>query len=116
MSPVGFDPTTPAGERLQTYALDRAATWTGTKIICALTITQTEELAEDFAICCHVGLLGMQPLTACWSRVLLSCSLHENVREALVRDCLHCCTDKEILPCGHFRLADAEKIKSPMKC
>jgi hypothetical protein len=29
MSPVGFEPTTPTGERPQTYALDRAATETG---------------------------------------------------------------------------------------
>ena len=29
MPPVGFEPTTPAGERLQTYALDRAATGSG---------------------------------------------------------------------------------------
>ena len=29
MPPVGFEPTTPAGERPQTYALDRAATRTG---------------------------------------------------------------------------------------
>ena len=29
MPPVGFEHTTPAGERLQTYALDRAATGTG---------------------------------------------------------------------------------------
>ena len=29
MPPVGFEPTTSAGERLQTYALDRAATGTG---------------------------------------------------------------------------------------
>ena len=35
MSPVGFEPTISAGERPQTYALDRAATGTGinTKII-----------------------------------------------------------------------------------
>ena len=30
MPPVGFEPTTPAGERPQTYALDRTATGTGT--------------------------------------------------------------------------------------
>ena len=30
MPPVGFEPTIPAGERPQTYALDRAATGTGT--------------------------------------------------------------------------------------
>ena len=30
MPPVGFEPTISAGERLQTYALDRAATGAGT--------------------------------------------------------------------------------------
>ena len=30
MLPVGFEPTISAGERPQTYALDRAATGTGT--------------------------------------------------------------------------------------
>ena len=30
MPPAGFEPTTSAGEWLQTYALDRAATGTGT--------------------------------------------------------------------------------------
>jgi len=29
MSPVGFEPTIPAGERPQTYALNRAATGSG---------------------------------------------------------------------------------------
>jgi len=29
MLPVGFEPTTPAGERQQTYALDHAATGIG---------------------------------------------------------------------------------------
>ena len=29
MPPVGFEPTTPAGERPQTYALDRGAIGTG---------------------------------------------------------------------------------------
>ena len=32
MSPVGFEPTISVGERPQTYALDRAATETGTTI------------------------------------------------------------------------------------
>ena len=31
MPPVGFEPTIPASERPQTYALDRAATETGIK-------------------------------------------------------------------------------------
>ena len=33
MSPVGFEPTISAGERPQTYALDRAATGTGGKLV-----------------------------------------------------------------------------------
>ena len=32
--PVGFEPTIPAGEQPQTYALDRAATGTGNIYIC----------------------------------------------------------------------------------
>ena len=35
MPPVGFEPTISADERLQTYALDRAATGTGDWIITA---------------------------------------------------------------------------------
>jgi len=31
MLPVGFEPTISAGERLQTYTLDRAATGTGSR-------------------------------------------------------------------------------------
>jgi len=30
---VGFEPTISAGERPQTYALDRAATWTGSIVV-----------------------------------------------------------------------------------
>jgi hypothetical protein len=33
MLPVGFEPTISAGERAQTYALDRAASGTGTPFI-----------------------------------------------------------------------------------
>ena len=33
MPPVGFEPTVSAGERLQTYALDRAATGTSSAYI-----------------------------------------------------------------------------------
>ena len=32
MPPVGFEPTISAGERLQTYALDRVATGTGNSL------------------------------------------------------------------------------------
>ena len=38
MPPVGFEPTISAGERPQTYALDRAATGTGILIIMKLLI------------------------------------------------------------------------------
>ena len=37
MSPAGFEPTISAGERPQTYALDRAATGTGTYSLLRLT-------------------------------------------------------------------------------
>ena len=33
MPPMGFEPTISAGERLRTYALDRAATGTGNKVV-----------------------------------------------------------------------------------
>ena len=33
MAPVGFEPTISAGERSQTYALDRGAAGTGNKIM-----------------------------------------------------------------------------------
>ena len=33
MSPVGFEPIISAGERPQTYALDRAATGTGSELL-----------------------------------------------------------------------------------
>ena len=33
MAPVGFEPTISAGERPHTYALDRAATETGTQAV-----------------------------------------------------------------------------------
>ena len=36
MPPVGFEPTTPEGERPQTYALERAATGTGEQQFIAL--------------------------------------------------------------------------------
>ena len=41
MPPVGFEPTISAGERPQTYALDRAATGTGYYDICYLDLLST---------------------------------------------------------------------------
>ena len=39
MPPVGFEPTISAGERPQTYALDHAATGTGTDYVSLLILT-----------------------------------------------------------------------------
>jgi hypothetical protein len=44
MPPMGFEPTTSAGERPQTYSLDRAATGTGKKIV-------RSERVDDCYIC-----------------------------------------------------------------
>ena len=40
MPPVGFEPTISAGERPQTYALDRAATGTGTSYFTIYNLTK----------------------------------------------------------------------------
>jgi len=42
MPPVGFEPTISAGDRPQTYALDRAATGTGTFLLHKLHIVWQE--------------------------------------------------------------------------
>ena len=49
MPPVGFEPTISAGERPQTYALDRAATGTGDNsrlCICNITINTWHKILE----------------------------------------------------------------------
>ena len=45
MPPVGFEPTISAGERPQTYALDRAATGTG-RFILVTTINWGHAVAQ----------------------------------------------------------------------
>ena len=40
MTPVGFEPTVSAGERPQTYALDRAATGIGTDTLLQAVIAE----------------------------------------------------------------------------
>ena len=48
MAPVGFEPTISAGERPQTYALDRAATGTGTtSTLMTIKNEYNDELARD---------------------------------------------------------------------
>jgi hypothetical protein len=42
MPPVGFVPTISAGERPQTYVLDRAATGTGKLCVCVCLISKHE--------------------------------------------------------------------------
>ena len=54
MTPVGFEPTTLAGERQQTYALDRAATGTG-PVICR----QAFELASGPVCAISAGKFGL---------------------------------------------------------
>ena len=48
MPPVGFEPTVSAGERPQTYALDRAATGTDSVYLSEIITKATEALREVF--------------------------------------------------------------------
>jgi hypothetical protein len=64
MLPVGFEPTISAGERPQTYALDRAATGSGhrcnglTKCLCLLGIYVTTLFRPYLVIHCYSLLLS----------------------------------------------------------
>ena len=56
MTPVGFEPTISAGERPQTYALDRAATGTGVVAVILdkkrhVTIAASGETCINLSIC-----------------------------------------------------------------
>ena len=54
MPPVGFEPTISAGERPQTYALDHAATGTGTRIINYVKYDSgMKEKSYQFTHCSH---------------------------------------------------------------
>jgi len=48
MGLVGFEPTISAGERPQTYVLDRAATWTG--IYCISTVNTQQIQRPDLLV------------------------------------------------------------------
>jgi hypothetical protein len=50
MPQVGFEPTIPAGERPQTYTLDRAATGTGTSYILGINILSTIKILISIEI------------------------------------------------------------------
>ena len=66
MAPVGFEPTTPAGERPQTYALDRAATGTGWKeiihrslcLISCINHVRGSSFKFDIDRCVELGAMG----------------------------------------------------------
>ena len=57
MPRVGFEPTISAGERPKTYALDRAATGTGTQNI-LLNQIPSQYLQNSYHLSPHVGLMG----------------------------------------------------------
>ena len=50
MPPVGFEPTISAGERPQTYALDRAATGTGVFYCMYVLIIRTDKLVHIISV------------------------------------------------------------------
>ena len=57
MPPVGFEPTISAGERPQTYALDRAATGTG---LSSHTLSKTTNIKEHKTINLLIVLCGVK--------------------------------------------------------
>jgi len=77
---VGFEPAIPAGERPQTYALDRAATWTGLKQCTLLPQLYSSFLASS-VISFHCFLscaLCFQFFTPIFLRSFLTSSSHLN--------------------------------------
>jgi hypothetical protein len=57
MPPAGFGPTIPAGERPQTYALDRAATGTGNnRVITAAKLEDTISIESRFSFLKHTKM------------------------------------------------------------
>ena len=78
---VGFEPAIPAGERPQTYALDRAATWTGLKQCTLLPQLYSSFLASS-VISFHCFLscaLCFQFFTPIFLRSFLTSSSHLNL-------------------------------------
>ena len=65
MPPVGFEPTISAGERLQTYALDRAATGTGCYVLLLYQMYITglrnaSLLHTNFSILCYLEIVSFE--------------------------------------------------------
>jgi len=55
MLPVGFEPTISAGERPQTYALDRVATGTKAEICWALN-EQIKSIMQQIDVIFHIAI------------------------------------------------------------
>ena len=55
MPPVGYEPTVSAGERPQTYALDRAATGTGMMMMMIIIIIIIMYFNNNFNVKCWVS-------------------------------------------------------------
>jgi len=64
MPPVGFEPTISAGERLQTYALDRAVTGTGTRI--TLTFIIRVDHLTYLSLRASAATVLCQVFVSCW--------------------------------------------------
>ena len=69
MPPVGFEPTIPASERPQTYALDRAATETGSTYVCIYVC-----VCVCMYVCIYV-YMQLYGLTHVGWRVMLTCCI-----------------------------------------
>ena len=65
MPPVGFEPTISAGERLQTYALDRAATGTGIVTYIILELCEETGTSLGWNHECQHGYRGKASFTFC---------------------------------------------------
>ena len=100
MAPVGFEPTISAGDRPQTYALDRAATGIGLNIpllsinmfsfdhsACPVILNTSLKTSGNIAVdCSSLSILFMYSITksAVIYRLTTQTVLHFNYRSAVV--------------------------------
>ena len=88
MSPVGFEPTISAGERPQTYALDRTATGTGRchkytlKFVCLVYLIQSDPPSSVSQHTCHMNRSCTKHRQRC---MIQTCNTHINLNSI---DCL----------------------------
>ena len=102
MPSVGFEPTISAGERPKTYALDRAATETGSGIVMLLTeyySGSTQEIflrlwpfldplrpSEDLGFLLYIRLCGVQGLMVCIDTVFFLLFARKQLQNQYVKD------------------------------